>query len=136
MSSFLEFFTFDNSLFIAGMIGFFSVLLSWHLNKTNSIDLKSLLIKDGEVSLSKLGQLIALLVSTWIIVYQTRAGLLTEFLFLGYMTAWSGANLASKWIDRGNTARPYRQTHTEPDEPSDTTDYRDFRSSQVQKRNT
>lgn len=138
MNSFLEFFTFENSLFVAGMFGFFSILLSWHLNKNNSIDLKTILVKDGELSLSKLGQLIALLVSTWIIVYQTRAGLLTEFVFTGYMVAWSGANLASKWIDRGNTST-YRQTsiqtHIDSTEPDDTADFRDFRSSQVQKRN-
>lgn len=138
MNSFLEFFTFENSLFVAGMIGFFSILISWHLNKNNSIDLKTILVKDGELSLSKLGQLIALLVSTWIIVYQTRHELLTDWLFTGYMVAWSGANLASKWIDRGNTST-YRQTsiqtHIDSTEPADTTDFRDFRSNQVQKKN-
>lgn len=142
MTSFLAFFNFDNTLFILGLLGFFGVLLTWQLTKDNSIDLKSLLIKDGEVSLSKLGQLIAMLVSTWIIIYQTRNGLLTEWLFTGYMIAWSGANLVSKWIDRSSSFRTnyggnYRPTYqfNEP-EPADPTDYRDFRASQIQKKNT
>lgn len=138
MTSFLAFFNFDNTLFILGLLGFFGVLLTWQLTKDNSIDLKSLLIKDGEVSLSKLGQLIAMLVSTWIIIYQTRNGLLTEWLFTGYMIAWSGANLVSKWIDRGSPlTSTYKTSYTSnTPEPADPTDYRDFRASQIQKKNT
>ena len=134
MNHFLEFFTFENTLFLAGMIGFFSVLISWHRNQNNTIDLKTILIKDGELSLSKLGQLIALLVSTWIIVYQTRHELLNEWLFTSYLFTWTGANVMSKYLGPRPPA-PRQDNENDPAEPTDTADFRDFRSSQVQKRN-
>lgn len=130
MNTFLEFFTFDNSLFIAGMFGFFSILLSWHLNKNNSIDLKTILVKDGELSLSKLGQLIALLVSTWIIVYQTRHELLNEWLFTSYLFTWTGANVMSKYL--GPRSPASRQDNVDDSVESPAGDFRDFRANRVQ----
>jgi hypothetical protein len=74
-------------------------VLSWHKDKASNLDIRQLLMKDDRLNLGKAGQLIALLVSTWILIYQTRKGMLTDWLFTGYMIAWSGANLASKYID-------------------------------------
>ena len=99
MNTLIDFLTLETIILVLGMSIFFGVLLKWHLNKNSTLDLSSIVVNNGVFSLSKLGQLIALLVSTWIIVYQTRHNLLTEWLFTGYMFAWGGANLVNKWID-------------------------------------
>lgn len=68
----------------------------------NAFDIKSTVTdENGRFSLSKFGQLVALLVSTWVLIYETRKGHLTEWLFAGYMAAWAGANLLNKYLDRG-----------------------------------
>lgn len=77
-------------------------LFAWHKDTASNLDIRQLLMKDDRLNLGKVGQFAALLVSTWIIVYQTRKGMLTDWLFTGYMIAWSGANLASKFIDSRN----------------------------------
>ena len=89
------------------------LMLKWHLDDKNNFDVRTSLMKDGHLSLAKMGQLVALLVSTWIIIYQTRKGLLTDWLFTGYMIAWSGANLASKYIDSKSGRSTYEQTTTQ-----------------------
>jgi len=96
----------DTLILLLGIFTFLSVLISWHFNKTMPFDLQTALVQDGRFSLSKLGQLVALAVSTWIIIYQTRNGLLTEWLFAGYMFAWAGANIASKWLGKDKAEKP------------------------------
>jgi len=88
------------SLLMVGM------LVYWHFDSKTSIDIRSAFTKNGEFSLMKFGQLIALAVSTWIIIYQTRNNRLTDWLFTGYMIAWSGANLIQNYMNRGSTP-PY-----------------------------
>lgn len=86
------------------------VLARWHVDESR-FDLRRVLIdkKSGLVSLSKLGQFIALVVSTVVLWYEMMHNRLTEWLFVAYMVSWSGANLASRWIDTKNnpaTTRP------------------------------
>ena len=50
------------------------------------------------LSLSKLGQFIALVASTWVLIHQTRAGNLTEWLLLAYLATWSGANAFRQYL--------------------------------------
>lgn len=82
-------------------IGFFSLLFYWH-SRNDSFDLRWLLVdtKTNKVSLFKLGQLVALCVSSWALVHQTINNVLTEWLFTGYMIAWAGANIAKKFLDK------------------------------------
>jgi hypothetical protein len=86
------------------VLAFFSILFVlvlayWHIQQDTAFDLRTALMVDDKFSLYKVGQLLALLSSTWIIIYQTRHNQLTDWLFTGYMLAWSGANLLSKYID-------------------------------------
>ena len=85
-----------------GTILFLIILSWWHARKNVEFDVKDIFIdgRTNRLSLAKLGQFVAMLVSTWIIIYQTRHGLLTEWLFTGYMLAWAGANIAGKWLDK------------------------------------
>lgn len=87
-----------------GSIAFISVLVRFHMSK-HPFDIKTTITdKSGRFSLNKFGQMVALLVSTWVLIYQTRHAALTEWLFAGYMAAWTGANLLNKYLDRGNRA--------------------------------
>ena len=76
-------------------------LVYWHLDKSTRFDVRDLMVdhKTKILSLNKIGQLFALLVSTWIIIHETRLGRLSEFLFTGYMAVWSGASILSKYMD-------------------------------------
>jgi hypothetical protein len=97
MNFFLDF---DTITLIAGLLIFISILFFWHVSKDTPFDMQNVLVENGVFSLSKLGQLIALGISSWVMVYQTRHGQMSEWLFTGYMLAWAGANFASKWLDR------------------------------------
>lgn len=98
----MENINFEMILLGLGALFFLMILVKWHLEPANGFDLKSILTKDGEFSLSKVGQFVALMVSTWTVIYTTRHGQLTDFVFNGYMLSWAGANLASKIIDLKN----------------------------------
>lgn len=92
--------TFDTAvLIIATLVVLISAWL-WQRDKHNKFDLLDLISgEDGKLSLSKTGQFVALLVSTWGFVALTRAEKMSEWYFAGYMLAWAGANIASKALD-------------------------------------
>ena len=77
------------------------VIVLWHREKESNFDIRYIVIdsKTENVSLSKLGQFVALVVSTSALWYEMMHGRLTEWLFIGYMMAWAGANIASKLAD-------------------------------------
>jgi hypothetical protein len=79
-----------------------SLIFLWHFDKKTRFDLRDLLIdgKTKELSIYKTGQFVALIVSTWIILHETNAGKLSEWLFGFYMITWSGTNLARKYLER------------------------------------
>lgn len=84
---------------------FIIFLITAHSSKVQPFDIKTTIVDEsGRFSLSKFGQLVALMVSTWVLIYQTRHNNLTEWLFIGYMSAWAGANLLNKYLDRGKTS--------------------------------
>lgn len=72
-----------------------AVLIKWHTNPTNTFDLTDTLLgPDGKVSLYKIGQAAALIVSTWAFIIMVQKDKMTEYYFYGYMGIWSGVNLA------------------------------------------
>ena len=77
------------------------VLIRWH-TEDSKFDLRHVLVDANtkRVSLHKLGQFVALVVSTAVLWYEMMHARLTEWLFAGYMFTWTGALLAKRWIDR------------------------------------
>lgn len=70
------------------------VLYIWQRNQ-NAFDLKDMLVgADGKASLHKFGQATALVISSWGFITLVQGGKMTESYFIGYMTVWSGVNLA------------------------------------------
>ena len=88
-------------LLLIGIVMMIIQLAIWHRDDTE-FDLRHILIdsKTKRVSLMKIGQATALILSSWVLIYETRNDRLTEWLFLSFMGVWSGANLAKRWIDK------------------------------------
>lgn len=91
----------NDALLLALICALLIVLGLWQ-RKDDTFDLRWLLVdsKTNKVSLSKTGQLIALIVSSWALIFETRNGNLTEWLFMAYIATWSGVNVASKVVEK------------------------------------
>lgn len=81
------------------VIGALVILYSYNKNANNTIDIMDLITIDGKLSNSKLSKFIALLVSSWAFVYLVIDKNLSEWYFVGYMTAWITNGLISKTLD-------------------------------------
>lgn len=91
----------NDALLLAGICVALIILGFWQ-REDDDFDLRWL-IKDshtGNPSLMKLGQLTALLASTWALIWETRHDHLTEWLFLAYIATWSGINVANKVVEK------------------------------------
>lgn len=81
-----------------------ALVLKWHMSKDSNLDLQYLFI-DTETkmfSIFKLGQVIALFVSTWVLIRETNHDRLGEWLFTAYMLAWGGVNIANRIISKSS----------------------------------
>ena len=139
-----------STVFLIIIIGvLLAVLIYWNNQNKSGIDLKmAMLNDDNKFSLSRFGQLVALIVSTWVLIHETQTGKLTDWLFTGYMISWAGANIASKYLERSYRAdKGYRLDQSDKgystykiddkynsrhdnqggDETSKPRDYRDYR---------
>lgn len=73
----------------------------------NNVDLYYLILdeKTQQPSLHKLGQLVALAVSTWALIYESLQGHLSEWLFGSYMIAWAAAEATNRFLSKGDDDR-------------------------------
>ena len=92
----------DNVVLLIASVVLCGFLLYWHFDKATKFDVRDLMVdkETDRLSLYKIGQFFALLVSTWVLIHETRNGRLSEWLFAFYMAAWSGANLVNKYLDK------------------------------------
>ena len=92
--------------------------------KEDKFDLRDLIVEKetGRVSLSRFGQFVALLVSTWGFVALTLHDKLTEWYYASYMMIWAAAEGFRKWgsleidkkkIDKGVEAEPMTEQKKE-----------------------
>jgi len=69
--------------------------------KDDSIDLRWLIMeRPNKPSLSKIGQIVALLVSTWGFVVLVLKGQLTETYFVFYMGTWTGSTMIHSYLSK------------------------------------
>lgn len=77
------------------------VILAYAQIKKDNFDLRTLITEDdGKLSIHKIGQLVALVLSSWGFVYLILYKEITEFYFMGFMGVWASAEALNKWIDR------------------------------------
>ena len=66
-----------------------------HRNKESKLDLCDLIMHGDKVDLTKFCQIVALIVSSWVVYFMTLNHKLTEWAFGLYMGAWVGARAIS-----------------------------------------
>jgi hypothetical protein len=80
--------------FLLAGLGLF-VLWRAHRSKANKIDLAHLIVdRDGHTSLRQSSECVALLVTSWIVLWLAVSGTLTEGIFGVYVVAWVLRTLA------------------------------------------
>lgn len=91
---------------IFGLLLLLAVLAAYRMDRCdNQFQIVDYFIgPNGKASRSALAYLTALVVSTWGFVFLTLAHEMREWYFGLYMTAWAGAHLASKWLDKKQEA--------------------------------
>lgn len=79
-----------------------SILILLKLQRTkDKFDLRSVISDDrGQPSIHKIGQLVALLLSTWMLIWLAVHSQMTEGYFGTYMGVWAAAQAADKWLGR------------------------------------
>jgi hypothetical protein len=80
-----------------------SVAILLKIQRTkDDYDLRSVISdENGQPSIHKIGQLIALMLSTWMLVYLALHNQMTEGYFGTYMGIWAAAQAADRWLGRG-----------------------------------
>lgn len=86
------------------------LLVIWHRNSHNRLDLKDLVCKDGAIDEKKFTRFGAWIVSTWGFVYMVMDAKLTEWYFVGYMGVWVTNAILDKYLTGKNTAANQGQT--------------------------
>ena len=105
----LDSFTLDTAILLIGALVFLLTIGRWNRDPKERFQLSDLLIgQDGRASLDKVGQFVALSVSTWGFVYITRNDSLSEYYFTGYMLSWGGLGVAKAYI--ANKSAPNKDT--------------------------
>lgn len=69
----------------------------------------------GRLSAAKIGQLVGVVVSSWVIISATQAGKLSSEIFLIYLTYTAGVDLFGKYL-RNKAATPPSTTPVPPEE--------------------
>lgn len=75
--------------------------------RKDAFDLRSLIIdpQTKQPSIHQLGQISALLISSWGFIVLVLHNQLTEVYFTTYMAVWAGANALDKLLTRDNSCR-------------------------------
>lgn len=86
------------SLFVLAIL---AVAFIWNIqrDKDNQVDIKDLICTDGRINEGKFMRFTAFVVSTWGFVYLIVDQRFSEWYFAGYMAAWAGNALLSKWLN-------------------------------------
>lgn len=95
------------------VLGLLMVLWNFHRDKDNSMDLKDLICHQGQLHQGKFMRLGAWIVSTWGFIYLIMDQKFSEWYFAGYMAAWAGNALISKYLDRGAATNASSESYSE-----------------------
>jgi hypothetical protein len=87
--------------FVLLIIALLALIVLWSIQaKRDNFDLRALITdpRTHQPSVHKMGELVALIVSTWLIVYLALNGKIDENYFGLYMAVWAGAQVANNWV--------------------------------------
>lgn len=80
------------------------MIFYFHRDPNSKFDLRDLICYRGELNQGKFMRFGAWIISTWGFVYLVLDQKLTEWYFAGYMAAWAGNALISKYLDRSRSS--------------------------------
>lgn len=101
------------------------MLWAFHRDQNSDLDLRDLICYRGQLNQGKFMRFGAWIISTWGFVYLIMDQKLSEWYFAGYMAAWAGNALISKYLDRdmprsdagGDRSSPEPTLESEPPPP-------------------
>lgn len=91
----------DPMAFALLCIAVIALIILWNIQaKRDNFDLRYLITdpRTHQPSVHKMGELSALIVSTWLLVYLALNNRMNENYFGLYMAVWTGAQVANNWI--------------------------------------
>jgi len=90
-----------SQLLLFATITVFLILMVYLQTRKDHLDLRYLILdKNKNPSIHKIGQMVALIVSTWGFVVLTSKGTLSEGYFFAYMATWSGSVALESYFSR------------------------------------
>jgi hypothetical protein len=90
------------------------IIMLWVFNnRPNSINIIDIFATEGKLNERKVTRFGAWIVSTWGFVYLISDQKLTEWYFIGYMTAWVANALIGKALNNDNDTKPTAPTTPE-----------------------
>jgi hypothetical protein len=117
--NFLASWTFEGITFGVFLLVFVWLLARLHNSNSSAFLIDGLLVDDrGKSSVSKLGELVALIVSTWVVVHMSIGNELTFDIFTAYLAVWAANRglrhfINSKYSSKNepsDQSRPYDQS--------------------------
>lgn len=95
-----------------------AIIILWAIQRTkDNFDLRALITDEQtkQPSIHKLGQLTALVMSTWLLVYLALQNRMDSVYFTTYMGIWAAAQAINQWTSgRGRTSFGYGGTPLSP----------------------
>lgn len=83
------------------VLALLGILWNFQRDTDNSVDIKDLICHKGQLHQGKFMRFGAWIVSTWGFIHLIMDHKISEWYFAGYMAAWAGNALISKYLDRG-----------------------------------
>ena len=99
------------------VLALLGILWNFQRDTDNSVDIKDLICHKGQLHQGKFMRFGAWIVSTWGFIYLIMDHKFSEWYFAGYMAAWAGNALISKYLDRGNNATSVTEPEPELEPP-------------------
>jgi hypothetical protein len=123
MSKFVE----QNSMSVALLVlAVLALLVLWIIQRRNdNFDLRWVIADEQtkQPSIHKVGQLTALVMSTWLLVYLTLHDKMDGTYFTTYMAIWAGAQVANKWLTSKDGDKTDQNAPTDPTSESTPKDW-------------
>lgn len=118
-------------LYLIVIFSFVFLIITVKHSEKHDVDATSLIIENGEISLSKMGQVVALITSTWAIFYLIVEGKMTAEIFAIYICAWGAVSFSENYLrmksrmNDSDNKWSYRKHVYDVDNPEDAPSYED-----------
>ena len=103
-----------NTALILLVILALAIVWNFQRDKNNKVDVKDLICSEGRINEAKFMRFGEFLVSTWGLIYLIVDQRISEWYFAGYMAAWAGNALLTKWLNNRGADAQNRSSNPPP----------------------